>query len=129
MSGGEVVVNHASKKIELRLNVQLWIDDLERISTVILLEEVMLDCEWISCCEEEDEVAVSATVNEACRGISGETGIETRGNEILYDASDLFVFSYSGLLIVAKQSLFFFSGQLTCFCCMFSGKLCICVQT
>lgn len=50
----------------------------------------MLDCEWISCCEEEDEVAVSATVNEACRGISGETGIETRNNEILYDASDLF---------------------------------------
>ena len=68
----------------------MWKDDLERISAVILFEEVMLDCEWISCCEEEDEVAVSATVNEACRGISGETGIETRGNEILYDASDLF---------------------------------------
>ena len=107
----------------------MWKDDLEKILADILLGEVMLDCEWISCCEEENEVAVSATANEACRGISGETGIETRGNEILYDASDLFVFSYSGLLIVAKQSLLFFSRQLTCFCCMFSGTICICVQT
>uniref|UniRef100_K1PLR0 Uncharacterized protein n=1 Tax=Magallana gigas TaxID=29159 RepID=K1PLR0_MAGGI len=31
------------------------------MSAVILLEEVMLVCEWTSCCEDEDEVAVSAT--------------------------------------------------------------------
>lgn len=53
----------------------------------------MLDCVWISICVEEDELALSATANEASRGISGETVIETRVKEILYDASDLFVFS------------------------------------
>lgn len=93
MSGGEAVVKHASQKLEFRLNVQLWKVDLERISAAILLKEVILDCVWISICVEEDEVALSSTVGEACRGISGETGIETRGKEILYDASDLFVFS------------------------------------
>lgn len=76
------------------MNVQLWKDDLERISAAILLEEVLLDCTCVDIhCVSEDEVALSATVNETCRGISVKTGIETRGKEILYDVFDLFVFS------------------------------------
>lgn len=31
-------------KFEYRLNGQLWNTDLERISAVILLEEVLIDC-------------------------------------------------------------------------------------
>lgn len=62
----------------------------------------MLDCEWIFCCEEEDEVVVLVMVNEVCRGILGEIGIEIRGNEIVYDVFDLFVFLYFGLFIVVK---------------------------
>lgn len=82
--------------------IRLWKDDLERILVVIFFEEVMLDCEWIFCCEEEDEVVVLVMVNEVCRGILGEIGIEIRGNEILYDVFDLFVFLYFWLFIVVK---------------------------
>lgn len=55
----------------------------------------------------DDEVGLLATVKGACRGISGETGTEARGKEMFYDASDLLLFSWSELLILAKTELVF----------------------